>query len=90
MTARPSIDTAWFRRVVQEATGTDPGELEGVEKLGTIGLVGVDRLVVLASVEALLDIQFPHDLEPVLETVADVIYYARVKVDQAVSETMWQ
>ena len=86
MTARAPIDTVWFRQVVAEVTGTDPGALDAAERLDAIGLEGVDRLLVLTHVEALLGVEFPHDLEPALATVADLLYYARIKVEQTNSD----
>jgi hypothetical protein len=83
--AEARIDAAWFRHVVEEATDADPGELDGTERLDAIGVKGVDRLLVLAAVETVMDVEFPHDLEPALETVADFLYYVRVKLDQAAS-----
>lgn len=86
MTAEPQIDVGWFRQAVTEATNTDPGELDGSERLEAIGVRGIDRFLVLASIETTMKIDFPHDLEPALETVADFLYYARLKVEQANSE----
>lgn len=74
-TAAP-VTSAWLRRTWTTAAGTDPGPLDEATELAAAGLQGIPRLLVVAAIEAELDIELPADLVAELRTVGDLLHYA--------------
>lgn len=78
-----TLDPAWLRDLLGEVCGSDPGPLQGHERLDEyVGLSGFERLQLVTSIEDRYGIEFPADLITAMETVDDVTYYTTVKLAQ--------
>jgi acyl carrier protein len=71
-----------LRELVQEHCDFDPGPLEERSSLAGAGITGIHRLWVLAALEDRYRIEFPADLLSAIESVDDLTYYTRIKVEQ--------
>jgi len=80
------VSAQWLRDLLRRTCGFDPGCITDEDRLEDIGVYGMERLQVVSSIEALYDVHFPDDLVTALETVGDLTYYARLKIDQHPTE----
>lgn len=71
-----------LRALVQEHCDFDPGVIDPRSSLAGVGIAGIHRLRLLAALEDRYRIEFPADLLSAIESVDDLTYYTRLKVDQ--------
>lgn len=66
---------AWLTSVWGSTLGWAPPQLSQESSLDAVGLVGLDRMLVVSSVERSAGIEFPEELVNELRTVGDLLYY---------------